>query len=84
MMTRLDLIINGNMPAASMGDEKAGKIARAALHQQARLLGLDAPRRLDVEHHLTDDTATARRGREQAVHASLTEFHSRTIEGETA
>lgn len=84
MMQRLELILAGNLPAAAMGDEKAGKIALAAIAQQARLLGLDAPRRHEHEHHLHQDTPEARAGREQAALKSLTEFGNRIIEGETA
>lgn len=83
MLMRLELLLQGNMINAFNGDEKAAKTVTTVLAQQARLLGLDAPKRHQHEHHLAD-TPEERQQREASVHATLTAFHNRTIEGETA
>lgn len=83
MLARLNEVLGGNMIAAVQGDDKAAKTVLNAMQQQARLLGLDAPRRHEHEHHVTADGPAERQAREQAVHKKLTDFHNRTIEGET-
>lgn len=83
MMARLELVVTGNLASAAMGDDKASKTVLAALQAEARLLGLDAPRRHEHEHHLAD-TPAARTAREQAVRLSLEQFGNRVIEGEAA
>jgi hypothetical protein len=82
MLERYERLITSFMPNAAMGDEKAGKVVVDALKGQARLLGLDAPRKLDVEHHVGEQPQE-RQAREERVLEGLAKFNERTIEGET-
>jgi hypothetical protein len=83
MMERYEALITASMPAAAMGDDKQAKIALDALKGQARLLGLDAPRKLDVNVH-GEEMPADRREREERVRTNLEGFQGRTIDGETA
>lgn len=83
MVERYDMLIGAFLPqAVTTGDDKAAKVVTTALTQQARLLGLEAPRRHEHEHRLGEQPVE-RVEREQAALESIRNFGTRIIEGET-
>jgi hypothetical protein len=84
MLDSYDMLIGAFLPqAVTTGDDKAAKVVTTALTQQARLLGLEAPKRHEHEHHLAE-APDQRVQREQKALESIRQFGDRTIEGETA
>lgn len=82
LLERYEMLIRTFLPiAATTGDDKAAKVVTSSLVGQARLLGLEAPRRHEHEHTV-GESPDQRRAREAAVMDGLIKFNDRTIDGE--